>query len=264
MTTAVNPTPPPRLKQKLVFCFPPLGRETAGGLQSKGGCTCDSLGRQSECGHRSCKWQCFSALVIFPLLVLPAVRFLTAIHTLTSHSSLSPIILRSQKWKGAPNNNSQKTPREQGPLLTTIMLSEKQHPLGQLWGTGTKLRTALSDFSKEGRGFQGTWLFDQVGVEGLGEAPCQKLVAGQNCQEEVELNCLEKPHDFWAGGCDGTPSEVPTANPVPPPLPCISLLKPCEDAIALFFVGLGKTRSGKNFRDMVLTTEVRLSSSGLG
>lgn len=37
MTTAVNPTPPPRLKQKLVICFLPLGRETAGGLQKQRG-----------------------------------------------------------------------------------------------------------------------------------------------------------------------------------------------------------------------------------
>lgn len=103
------------------------------------------------------------------------------------------------------------------------MLSEKQHPLGQLWGTRTKLEIALSDFSNGARGFQGPWLFDQVGVEGLGEAPSQKLVAGQNCQEEVELNCLEKPHDFWAGGCDGTPSGKPCTATAPMHFPTQTL-----------------------------------------
>lgn len=43
--------------------------------------------------------------------------------------------------------------------------------------------------------------------------------ASQRCQEEVELNCLEKLLGFRAGPCDGSHSGMITANPVPSLLP---------------------------------------------
>ena len=55
-------------------------------------------------------------------------------------------------------------------------------------------------FSNRGRGLRGLWLFDQVGKRRVWVRPCAGSWAagasrteGQSCQEEVELNCLEKP-----------------------------------------------------------------------
>lgn len=149
MTTAVNPAPAPHLKRKLVVCFPTLGREPARGLQKQRGYTtlesATSWGDKQSVVMTLAKAVLFSNCV-FPLLVLQAITLRTVTLMPCSHSSLGLIILRRQSGK-RPCAIIPRRPHH-GAMTTANLLSEKQHPLGQLLGTGTELGTTLSDLEK--------------------------------------------------------------------------------------------------------------------